>query len=116
MGRFGRVIALLGWVALVALFLRVASGGGTMRGVGYVITTEEPWVVALVAASLAVGILAVALLADASWAWRISTAGGGLALATSVVLAIGGHDSAILAGFVSGALLAMGIVRGRAPA
>ena len=117
MGRFARVFAALGWVAVVGLLLRVASGGGTMRGIGYVITTEPPLVVAFVAASLVVAIVAiVVLIREASWAWRFSTAGAGLALATSVVLAVGGHDSAILAVLVSGLLLAVGVVRCRASA
>jgi hypothetical protein len=114
LGRFARRIAILGWVAVVAIFARVASGGGTLRGVGYVMSTEEPGVVALVSVSLAVAIVAiVALLREASWAWRTSRAGAIVALATSLVLAIDGHDSALVAGLVSSVLLTVGILRGR---
>jgi hypothetical protein len=92
----------------------VASGGGTLRGVGYVISTEGPGVVALVSMSLGVAIVAiVALLLEASWAWRLSKAGAIVALATSLVLAIDGHDSGLLAGIVSSVLLTLGILRGR---
>jgi hypothetical protein len=92
----------------------VASGGGTLRGVGYVISTEGPGVVALVSMSLAVAIVAiVALLLEASWAWRLSKAGAIVALATSLVLTIDGHDSGLVAGLVSSILLMLGIVRGR---
>ena len=92
----------------------MASGGGTLRGVGYVISTEGPGVVALVSASLAFAIVAiVALLREASWAWRLSRAGAILALATSLVLAIDGHDSGLVAGLVSSLLLTVGIIRGR---
>ena len=115
MARSARVISIVGWVAVVWIFLRVASGGGTLRGVGYVLGTEPLGLVVLIVTSLIVAVVAiVAQVADVSWASPLSTAGAAIALITSMVLVLGEHDSAWVAGLASGMVLVVGIVRGRA--
>ena len=112
--RMARVIAVVGWVVFGGVLLRVASGGGTLRGVGFVLGTESPLVVVLLAASLISGSLAIfALVRDMPSAWTISSAGAGIALATSGLLGLGGHRSALLAALASGVVLLVGIVVGR---
>jgi hypothetical protein len=90
--------------------IRVLSGGGTVRGVGYVLGTEPAVLVALLLASLAVTVLAIlGLLRDLSWAWGMSNAGAGIALATSVLLGLEGHGSANIALVAAGVVLAIGL-------
>lgn len=111
--RTARIIAVVGWVVFGGVLLRVASGGGTLRGVGYVLGTESPVVVLLLAASLISGSLAIfALVRDLPSAWAISSAGAGIALATSALLGIDGHRSALLAALASGLVLLVGIAVG----
>lgn len=113
--RIGRIIVVVGWVVFAGIVVRVASGGGTLRGVGYVLGTESPVVVVLVVASLISGSLAIfALVRDLSSAWAISSAGAGIALSTSLLLTLDGHESALLAAMASGLVLLVGIVVGRA--
>ena len=115
MARFARVISIVGWVTVTGVLVRVTSGGGTLRGVRYVLGTEQLGVVVLIVTSLVVAIAAIlALVRDVSWAWRFSTAGASIALITSIVLALGGHDSAWVAGIGAGLVLGVGIVRGQA--
>ena len=112
--RTARIIAVVGWVVFGGVLLRVVSGGGTLRGVGYVLGTESPLVVVLLAASLISGSLAIfALVRDLPSAWTISSAGAGIALATSGLLGLDGHRSALLAALASGLVLLVGIVVGR---
>ncbi len=93
--------------------VRVLSGGGTVRGVGYVLGTEPAALVALLLASLAVAVLAILGLArDASWALDVSNAGAGIALATSVLLALDGHDSANVAVLAAVVVLVTGLLGG----
>lgn len=109
------MISIVGWVAVAGILVRVASGGGTLRGIGYVLTTEQLSVVVLIVASLSVAIVAIfAQARDLSSAWPFSNAGAAIALVTSLVLAIGGHDSAWVAGLASSLLLVTGIIAGRA--
>ena len=117
--RAARIVAVIGWVVFGGVVLRVVSGGGTLRGVGYVLDTEAPLLLVLIAASLVAGSVAVvALVRDVPWAWRASTAAAGVALLTSIVLGFDEHRSAALAAVASAAVLVMGIVagRGRRPA
>ena len=91
--------------------VRVLSGGGTVRGIGYVLGTEPLVLVALLFASLTVAVLAiVGLLRNRSWAWDVSTVGAGIALATSVFLGVDGHDSASIAIVAAVVVLAVGIL------
>ena len=90
--------------------VRVLSGGGTVRGVGFVLGTEPPVLVVLLFASLAVAVLAiVGLLRNGSWAWDLSNVGAGIALATSVFLGLDGHSSANLAVVAATVVLVIGL-------
>ena len=110
-----RVISIIGWVTVAGVLVRVTSGGGTLRGVGYVLGTEQLGVVVLIVTSLIVAIVAIAAwVGDRSWAWRFSSSGACIALLTSLVLALDGHASAWVAGLASSLVLAVGIIRGRA--
>ena len=114
MARTARIIAVVGWVVFAGVLIRVASGGGTLRGVGYVLGTESPLLVVLLAASLVSGTLAIfAFVRDMPSAWTISSAGAGIALATSVLLGLDGHQSAVLAALAAGLVLLVGVVVGR---
>jgi hypothetical protein len=70
--------------------------------------------VVLLVASLIAGSLAIfALVRDLPSAWTISSVGAGIALATSGLLGLGGHRSALLAALASGVVLVVGMVAGR---
>ena len=91
--------------------VRVLSGGGTVRGVGFVLGTEPPVLVALLLASLGVAVLAIlGLVRNLSWAWDVSNVGAGTALATSVFLGLDGHDSATVAVVAAVVLLVIGLL------
>jgi len=108
----------LGWVVIGAVMVRVLSGGGTLTGVDFVLGTEPAVLVALLLGSLVVGVLAiVGLVLDRSWAWDVSNAGATIALVTSVLLELDGHDSANLAVIAAVVVLAIGLLgRVRKPA
>jgi urea transporter len=91
--------------------VRVLSGGGTLTGVDFVLGTEPAVLVALLLGSLLVGVLAILGLAlDRSWAWDVSNAGAAVALATSVLLGLDGHDSANVAVIAALVVLAIGLL------
>jgi uncharacterized membrane protein len=110
-----RIVSIIGWCLVTAIILRVVSGGGTLRGVGYVLGTEPPGVVALMGATLVMAIVAiVAMTRDLPWASAFSVVGAGVALATSLVLDRGGHESAMVGAIASTLVIVIGIVGGRA--
>jgi hypothetical protein len=112
--RAARIISVVGWVSFAAVVIRVVSGGGTLRGVGYVLGTEPVVLVAFLLASLAAsGISILALLRDVPRAWAISVAAAVIALSTSLLLGLDGHGSAIFAAVASGVVLLVGLVVGR---
>ena len=101
------MISIIGWVAIAGILVRLTSGGGTLRGVGYVLGTEQLGVVVLIVTSLTVAIGAiVGLVGDVRWAWRFSSAGASIALITSLILVLDGHASAWVAGLASSLVLA----------
>lgn len=92
-----RALAIASWTTILVVLLRIVSGGGSLRGVGYVLETEPRVVVAIGALVLVGGLVAISgLLLDAAWAWRASGAASAIALAAGLVLLAGGHDSAWL--------------------
>jgi hypothetical protein len=109
-----RILSIAAWCVVAAVLLRVVSGGGTLRGVGHVLGTEPPLVVALIGASLIVASVSiVAQIRNVSWASPFSWISAAIALATSLVLDRGGHESAIVAAAASGLVLVADLSRSR---
>lgn len=93
-----RSVSLLSWLVVVAVMLRVLSGGGTLVGVGYVLSTESPVLLAFVAATFLVAAAAIISIArDHAGAWTNAWKRALLALTGAVVLWIAGHESAVFA-------------------
>ena len=106
-----RILSVAAWCVVAAVLLRVVSGGGTLRGVGHVLGTEPPLVVALIGASLIVAIVSIlAQIRDVSWASPFSRISAAIALATSLALDRGGHESAIVAAAASGLVLVADLI------
>jgi hypothetical protein len=97
-----RIVSLACWVVIVAVFGRIASGGGSLTGLGYVLVTEPAVVVVtgtlvLVCAAVA----GYALVRDRPWAWPASRFGASVTLLGGLLLFLGGHDSAVVAGLAA---------------
>lgn len=97
-----RIVSLAGWVVVVAVFGRIASGGGSLTGFGYVLVTE-PVVVVLVGALVLIcaAVAVYALVRDRPWAWHASRFGATVTMLGGLLLFLGGHDSAVLAGLAA---------------
>lgn len=106
-----RSITIACWAVIAAVLLRIASGGGSLTGLGYVLRTEPALAVAAGAFSLITGaVVVLALVRGWWWAWAASRLGATIALAASVILVLGGHDSAVLA--AAGAIVARVVAAG----
>lgn len=105
-----RVASILCWITVAAVLVRIVSGGGSLRGVGYVLATEPRLALATGAIVLSTAVLvSIALLQRRPWAWRASGAGAGAALAGSLILVIDDHSSALVAAAAAGLALAIGL-------
>lgn len=108
-----RSSSIIGWLIIAAVLVRIVSGGGTLDGVWYVLSTKSPFTLALVATTILIAALAmVALVQDRSWAWSASWRGALFALACAAVLLIGGHESAALAAAAAAGVLIVGVAMG----
>lgn len=93
--RWPSAIAAAAWFVIGIIVVRMASGGGSLTGVAFVLTDTPPVMVAggallLVGAIVLVGGFAV----DAPWAWRASTVVGALAVAFGLIVGVVGHETA----------------------
>lgn len=105
-----RVVSILCWITVAAVVLRILSGGGSLRGVGYVLATEPRLALATGAVVLATAtIVSAALLLRRRWAWRASTAGAAAVLWGSLILVIDDHSSGLIAAAAAGVALAIGV-------
>lgn len=111
-----RILTVVAWCVFAAILLRVLSGGGTLQGVGYVLRTEPPVVVALMGTSLIVAIVSiVGQVRDPSWAQPFTRIAAVIALVTSFALDRGSHESAIVAAAASGLVLGAAFIGRRRP-
>lgn len=109
-----RLASVVGWVVIVTVILRIVSGGGSVAGIGYVLSTEPRIAIyagAIVLASAVV--MTGALLLRRTWAWRSSRIGAAAALVGCLVLVVDGHPSALVAGAAAATILAIGVVMTR---
>lgn len=105
-----RTVSVLCWFTVAAVLVRILSGGGSLRGVGYVLATEPRLALATGAIVLSTAVfVSVALLQRRPWAWRTSGAGAGAALAGSLILVIDDHSSALVAAAASALALTIGL-------
>lgn len=101
-------MSLLSWLVIVAVIVRVISGGGTLVGVGYVFRTESAVALAFIAATLiAAGAATLAIARGRPGWWSLSRRGALVALVSSVVLLLADHESALFA--IVAAILAWAI-------
>lgn len=106
-----RVASILCWIVISAVLLRIVSGGGSLDGVGYVLSTEPRIALAGGAALLlTAALVSEALIRDRPWAWRASRVGAAAALAGSLVLLVDRHSSGIIALAAAGLALAIAVV------
>lgn len=97
------------WLVIGGLVVRIASGGGSLVGFGYVLQTEPFAVVLIGTGLLAIAIAVVASLVRRSdSAWRASTLAAILVLPGWLLLYVNGHDSAVLGALAAGAALWLG--------
>lgn len=105
-----RIVSILCWITVAAVLVRIVSGGGSLRGVGYVLATEPRLALAAGAIVLSTAVfVSIALFQRRPWAWRASGAGAGTALAGSIILVIDDHSSALVATAAAGLALAIGL-------
>ena len=87
------------WVVVGVILIRMASGGGTLVGLEYVLNEAPlPAVLAGGTLLLAAIVLVAAFARDAAWAWRASAGVAVVAIAFCVVVGLRGHESAWLLG------------------
>ncbi|MGK2852333.1 MAG: hypothetical protein ACSLFN_15690 [Candidatus Limnocylindrales bacterium] len=103
-----RLLSILSWPVIVAVMVRLLSGGGTLTGVGYVLSTESPLALAFVAVTCIVAVTAVVAIArDRPGVWTYALKGALIALTSAVVLLVADHESALIA--IAAASLALAI-------
>ncbi len=112
-----RIASIAGWIVIMAVVARIASGGGTLRGVNFVLLTEP--LVAVLAGAMTLLAAAVALfdlLRARPGAWRLSIGGGLVALVTHGLLYLVGHESALLGAAAAVLVIGAGVLgRRRGP-
>jgi len=105
-----RSLSILSWLVIVAVMIRVLSGGGTLAGVGYVLSTESPVVLAFVAATFIVAAATTVTIARGRpGAWSASWRGALFALVSGGVLLYADHESAVFAIAAAGLALAIAV-------
>lgn len=109
-----RWLSILCWLVIVAVTIRVLSGGGTLVGVGFVLSTESPLVLASLAAtfiSAVTGMVHIIRDRTGSWssAWKLAL----FALTGAAGLLLGGHESALFAIAAAGLALAIALAMTR---
>lgn len=92
------------WLTIAAVVLRIASGGGSLIGVRFVLDTE-PLLVVLVGCGLlaAAGAVLIGTARRHDWATRVSDVAAVLAVPGFLLLLAEGHDSAVF-GIVAAAV------------
>lgn len=105
-----RSLSILAWLVIVVVMIRVLSGGGTLTGVGYVLSTESPIELAFMAGSFIVAAAAmVAIARDRPGAWSFAWMGAVFAMISSVVLLVSDHESAAIAIAAAGLALVVAV-------
>lgn len=91
-----RVVIAAAWIVIAAVVLRIASGGGSLVGVRFVLGTE-PLLVVLAGSGLlaAAGAVLVGMARRRAWTSKLSDAAAVLAVPGFLLLLGEGHDSAI---------------------
>lgn len=109
-----RSLSILAWLVIIGVMIRVLSGGGTLTGVGYVLSTESPVTLALVGGALVVAGAAMVVIArDRPGTWSFAGRGALFAVVSSVVLLAADHESAAIA--IAAAVLALVVALAMAP-
>ncbi len=84
------------WIVIAAIVLRIASGGGSLVGVRFVLETE-PFLLVLVGSGLlaASGVVIVGMVCQRAWAPRASDVLAALAVPAFLLVLTEGHDSGV---------------------
>jgi|GEM_PF-3489268 len=103
-----RVAVVASWVVIAAIVLRIASGGGSLVGLRFVLDTE-PLIVVMVGSGLlvAAGIVVVGMARRSAWAARASDVLAALAVPGFLLLLGEGHDSAAFGVLTAATALAL---------
>ncbi len=103
-----RVAVIASWAVIAAVVLRIASGGGSLVGVRFVLETE-PFFLLLVGSGLlaAAGIVMVGMTRRSAWAERVADVLTALAIPAFLLLLAEGHDSAVFGLVAAGTALSV---------
>lgn len=103
-----RVAVVANWIVIAAIVLRMASGGGSLGGLRFVLDTE-PLIVVMVGSGLLVasGIVVVGMARRSAWAARASDVLAALAVPGFLLLLGEGHDSAAFGVLAAATALAL---------
>jgi hypothetical protein len=106
--RWSNVVSAAAWFVIALVIVRIASGGGTLDGLDFVVRAEPRLAVLVGAVLVAVAIILIGgFLFGAGWARRVSVVAGAIAVMFGLVLGYRGHESAWV--LAAAALIALAV-------